>query len=374
MAGPPRCGWWPVGGAIAALLVASLKPAPSLAQEPSGEPAAVEEASRPGDRWVVERGEAADLWFHTLAVTGTEQEGLLPLYSRAYVSRVRARKDSLGIYPTMLDGAAERIRRTVEFDDRLAFVHVLPLYFPGASVGDMLAALEAVARQRTGDRILSLPSVRFGTAVVDEVFADSRSREFLGELVRVMRNEYEVFFREFRAAVGEPTDPGAGGLRDRWSEQLARDLGDFFSRVGLRGGTIVPSPAIGAEGRVVQFDPVGPGGRIVATGMSLDAPGEGTALNGVLKELCYAVVERAEIGDRDMDRRELDELRTRAAVRCGAIVLQFYAPARLIGYRRQFVAAAAPDAPRPSSAAAFESVFPLAADRLARLKAVIRGR
>jgi hypothetical protein len=76
-----------------------------------------------------------DLWFHTLAVAGVEGRGLLPLYSRQYAERVRARKDSLGVYPTMLDGAAGRISRTVDHDDRLAFVHVLPLYFPDASVG-----------------------------------------------------------------------------------------------------------------------------------------------------------------------------------------------------------------------------------------------
>jgi hypothetical protein len=361
-------------GAIAVLLIAFARPGGAWAQDPPGAPPAAEQAPEPTDRWVVERWEAVDLWFHTLAVAGVEGRGLLPLYSRRYAERVRARKDSLGVYPTMLDGAAGRIRRTVDHDDRLAFVHVLPLYFPDASVGDMLAALEAVARQQSGERVLSIPSLRFGTAVVADVFADSRSRDFLGDLVRVMRNEYDAFFREFRASEVVSRDSGAGRQGDAWSDQLARDLADFFARVGLRRGTIVPSPAIGAEGRVVQFDPFGPEGRIVAAGMSLGGVEDGTALNGVLKELCYAVIDRADIVDGDLDRGEREDLRTRAAVRCGAMILQFHAPARLIGYRHQFVTAALPGTAHPSSAAAFESAFPLEPDRLARVKAVIRGR
>jgi hypothetical protein len=364
---------WLGARAVAVLLVAFASPGGASAQDPQGDSLVAEQAPEPSDRWVVEGWEAVDLWFHTLAVAGVEGHGLLPMYSRQYAERVRTRKDSLGVYPTMLDGAAARIRRTVDHDDRLAFVHVLPLYFPGASVGDMLAALEAVARHQSGERVLSMPSLRFGTAVVADVFADSRSRDFLGDLVRVMRSEYDAFFREFRASEITSRDAGAG-QRAGWSERLARDLADFFARVGLRGGTIVPSPAVGAEGRVVQFDPFGPGGRVVASGMSLRGGEDGTALNGVLKELCYAVIDRAAITDEDMDTGERERLRTRAAVRCGAMILQFHAPARLVGYRHQFVTAAAPDAAHPSSAAAFESVFPLEPDRLARVKAVIRGR
>lgn len=359
---------------VTALLAAVTCAAVLRAQDPPAEPPTGERTSEGRARWIVDPSEAADLWFHTLAVAGANEDGLLPLYSRDYAERVRARKESLDVYPTMLDGASRRIRRTVEHDDRLAFVHVLPLYFDGASVGDMLAALDAVARQRDGDRVLSVPNVRYGTEVVAEVFADSRSREFLGDLVRVMRDEYEAFFRAFYQSEVMQPDSGTAGRGSLWVDQLTRDLADFFARMGLRGGTIVPSPALGAEGRVVQFDPFGPDGRVVAAGRPLEGLGRGAAVNGVLKELCYAVVERAEIVGREVDGREERALRTRAAVRCGAIVLQFYAPARLVGYRRQFVTAAAPETLHPASAAAFDSIFPLDPGQLAGLKAVIRGR
>jgi hypothetical protein len=345
------------------------------AQDPSTDTssAGAERGQRPGtaDRWDVASSEAADLWFHALAVAGVGDEGLLPLYSRDYADLVRARKESLDVYPTMLDRAADRIQRTMHGDRGLAFLHVLPLYFPGASVEDMLAGLDAVASQPSGDRIFPAPGVRFGTSVVAEALPDVRGREFLRDLVRVMRNEHDAFFREFWARRIAPADAGLDTRRARWRDGLALDLAVFFDRVGMRTGTLVPSPAIGAEGRVVRLDPYGAEGWIVAAGTALRGQGIGTALYGALKELCHTVVDRSRVLEQIA--RE-PTLRARAAVRCGAIVLQFYAPARLVGYRRLFVAAADPDADRPYSAAAFEATFPLEQGLLDRIKDVIRGR
>ncbi len=375
-----RSGRWATRLARAArfhLLVGALVvyPVSLRAQDPSRDtpPAEAEGAQRPEgvDRWDVVPSEAVDLWFHALAVAGVGDDGPLPLYSRDYADLVRARKESLNIFPTMLDRAATRIRRTIGRDEGFGFLHVLPLYFLGASVDELLAGLDAVANQRSGDRILTAPGVQFGASVLAEALPVARGREFLGDLVRVLRNEHDVFFHEFWAQEIAPADARLDTLRGRWREGLALDLAVFFDRVGVRTGTIVPSPALGVDGRLVQLDPFGTEGRIIAAGMSLQGQPSGRALYGALKELCHAVVDRSGVLE---DHLREPSIRTRAAVRCGAIVLQFHAPARLVGYRRLFVAAADPEADRPSSSSAFEATFPLERVLLDRLKAVIRGR
>jgi hypothetical protein len=327
---------------------------------------------RPTGGWQLESNATVDLWYHGLAVIGVTQQGSLPLYSAAYASRVREEKERLGIYPTKLDELGEEIGRAIESDEALSLLHFAPLYFHAADPLEMLRALGAVADRRAGDVAVANPRVRFGAIVMTQTLQTAGQRRVVGKLVEAMEDEYAVFFQEFRERHRAEHSDQLADLDRRWTYGLALDLADFLKRSGIESGVLIPSPALGPEGRLFQGDPLSDQTRLIAVWMPLDG-GVDAPLYGAARELGFTAVDRVVDPER-YDPSELEDVRASAAVRFGAMLLEFYAPAQLSGYRRAYIEAAGHESAGRGTAAAFEQTFPLDAEVLSLLRREIRRR
>ena len=356
-------------------LTASARAVDAQVQPPPrrGARSAVQQPARPGQGgWQLEPNTTVDLWYHGLAVIGVAQQGMLPLYSAAYASRVREEKERLGIYPTKLDEIGEEISRAIESDEALSLLHFAPLYFHAADPLEMLHALGAVADRRAGDVAVASPRVRFGAIAMTQMLQTAGQRRAVRKLVEAMEDEYGVFFHEFRERHRANNRDRLADLERRWTYGLALDLAAFLERVGLESGVLIPSPALGPEGRLFQGDPFEGRARLLAVWMPLEG-GVDAPLYGAVRELGFTVVDRLVDPER-YDPSELEDVRASAAVRFGAMLLEFYAPEYLSGYRRAFLEAVGYESAEQGTAAAFEQTYPLDPEVLSLLRREIRRR
>ena len=117
----------------------------------------------------------------------------------------------------------------------------------------------------------------------------------------------------------------------------------------------------------------GRGDQVVAVQDPVGVEGVDATVYAFLKELCFLIIDdRALLGGRSASDDEVQDLRRRAAVRCGAMLLGFYAPTLSARYRRVFLDAVG--AEESSTVTAFERVYYLDPDVVRRLQAQIRGR
>ena len=136
---------------------------------------------------------------------------------------------------------------------------------------------------------------------------------------------------------------------------------------------MVPSPPVGPEGRIVDLDEYEPTDQVVSVQLPLASDRPDATVFAFLKELCFMLLDDRELDDDgSLNRAELEDLRRRAAVRCGALVLEFYAPTLAAPYRRAFLDAVG--AEESYTVAAFERVYPLDREVYARLREQIRRR
>ena len=88
-----------------------------------------------------------------------------------------------------------------------------------------------------------------------------------------------------------------------------------------------------------------------------------------LKELCFLIVNDNAYGQFGRVTQNFDDLRRTGAVRCGAMILEEYAPVLALQYRRTFLDAVG--AEESATIEAFERVYYLDPSVLARLRAQI---
>ena len=324
--------------------------------------------------WQMRPAAQTNLWFHTLAVIAADQPGPLGLYSAEYARRIRDVKQELGIYPTRLDSLATDLREDIG-DARgvMETMHFVPLYFPSADPETMLAALRAVSRRNARDEALKSPDVQFGAFYLAQVMEQGGDRGLLGRLVAAAEHEWNVFYRAYWEDNLAEQEARIAEMQDMWDTFIAPQLGSYLERERLDAGLVMPSPALGPEGRIVEFEEFQRGDQVVAVQDPLDAEGVDATVYAFLKELCFLIIDdRALFGGRSVSDDELDDVRRRAAVRCGAMLLGFYAPTLSARYRRVFLDAVG--AEESSTVAAFERVYFLDPEVVRRLQDQIRGR
>ena len=350
-----------VAGAVVEQLEENLEP------EPTAKAAETEEYEPPITSWVVRPRAHVDLWFHSMAVIQADQPGPLGLYSADYARKIREVKQELGIYPTPLDEQAERFREDIGEAGELDGVHFVPLWFPRADPEQMLEALAAVANQDYRD-----PAVRtagMGTGVQQMVFTFDKGgeRSLLRRLVEAVRSEWDLFYRDYWQDGETLRAVRYDAIQEMWDGLFAEKLAPYLETRRLTGGLIVPSPAIGPEGRIVELDDYDPQDQIVAVQLPLDTETPDASVFAFLKELCFLLIddrrlisfiseEAVTVNDLGDDQRgELEDLRRTAAVRCGAYIMEFHAPVYAARYRRVFLDAVG--AEESSTVAAFERVY-----------------
>ncbi len=299
----------------------------------------------PDGGWRLQAAAQTNLWFHAMAVIAADQPG--PLV-----------KQERGVYPTTLDSLAPKLRADIGDGRNLETLHFVPLYFPRAGPEQMLGALRAVAKRRTGDEQLAAREVQFGAFVVGQTLQKGSERRLLEALVDVMEREWEVFYRDYWEERQAEAEARSDAMQEMWDSAVAPQLADYLERRRLTAGIVMPSPALGPEGRIVDVAALDPSDQVVAVQEPLSATGPDAAVFAFVKELCFLLLDDALPGEEEaatVDERE--DLRRRAAVRCGALLLEFYAPAQVARYRRVFLDAVG--AEESATVAAFERVYDL---------------
>ncbi len=331
--------------------------------------------AKPAPRWVVQARPATDLWFHALAVVQADQPGPLALYSADYATRIRSIKQELGVYPTLLDSIAPDLRKQIADDRTFDIVHFLPLYFPRLEPGRLIETIRSAIDNRPNPRRRGQdPNAGLGMLQLNFAMENGRVRRVMRTLTDAVENEWEVFYKAYAERLKGEQETRYMAIQSMWDSLFVPQLGSYLTRRRLAAGMILPSPAIGPEGRIIDGDGFNPGDQVVAVQLPLADDGPAPTVFAFLKELCFLLIDDREIvpflNDRD-DIEELDDLRRRAAVRCGYMLLELYAPTLVGQYRRVFLDAVG--AEESSTASAFERVYPLDPRVFERLRSQIRG-
>ena len=328
------------------------------------------ESADPG--WTIQPRAHADLWFHALAVIQADEPGPLGLYSADYARSIRQVKQDLGLYPTALDVLASELRQEIADHADLNSIHFVPLYFPRATPERMLGALRAVAKRRTNNPAVSGSDVRFGARVMMGAMQRGGARRLLESLVDAAEEEWELFYRDYWERQQAEQESRYTAIQSMWDSVVAPVLGPYLERQRLSGGLVTPSPAVGPEGRIIDVDEGVPGDQVVAVQLPPDTDGPEASVFAFLKELCFVLVDDRKLRGFAQDTLALEDLRRTVAVRCGALLLDFYAPTLGASYRRVFLDAVG--AEESATVGAFERVYALDPEVFEVLREQIRGR
>jgi hypothetical protein len=325
--------------------------------------------------WLVESKPQVDLWYHVLAVAAADEPGPLGMYSADYARHIREVKQELGIYPTRLDSIAGDLRTAVtSMGDTVArsIIHFLPLYFPRADPRSMLEALRVVARGRVGRAGAGGVNVQYGMLIASQVYISGRDRRTLRELVDAAENEWDVFYRDYWEQAHRELQPRYNAVQQLWDSLFAPQLEPYLVRRRLTAGLIIPSPPLGPEGRIIDADEYVATDQTVSVQVPLDSDSPNETVYAFLKELCFLLIDDGDLAEFSDDAQNLEDLRRTAAVRCGSLILQFYAPTLVAPYRRAFLDAVG--ATEGYTVAAFERVYALEPEAFAIIREQIRRR
>ena len=295
------------------------------------------------------------------------------MYSAEYATFIRDVKRERGVYPTPLDSLDTDVRDKLMRSDPggLDVFHFLPLYFPRSEPEDLMDILMAIA-DRDADRIqLNSAEDEWGVYVLVNTLTSGGDRRVLRQLVEAMRSEWELFYEDYWDGWYEERRDQYDAIQELWDTQIAPPLGPFLERERLSGGLAMPSPGLGPEGRIDSKDDFDPSDQVVAMmfPLSVDTPDASTF--SFLKELCFIIIDPETLrGYGGSSTEAAQDLQRRAAVRCGAMLLEFYVPVLASRYRRSFLQAVG--AEESSTQGAFERVFYLEPEIVERMKQEIR--
>ncbi len=332
------------------------------------------DAPPPLTDWTFEAKPQVDLWFHVLAVAAADEPGPLGMYSAEYARHIREAKQELGIYPTKLDSIAPELRQSIFRLDDLprTDLHFIPLYFPHADPERMLNALREFARGRLERAAGGGPTVLKGLQIVNQRFVGGREQRALREIADAAEREWDDFYRDYWERQLEQLQPRYRAVEAVWDSLLAPQLGPYLVRRRLNAGLVIPSPPLGPEGRIVDYDEYVPNDQTVSVQVPLDSEGPNGTVFAFLKELCFLFIDNDDLTEFAEGPDELEDIRRTAAVRCGGLVLQFYAPTLSAPYRRAFLDAVG--ATEGYTVAAFQRVYALEPEVFDLVRQQIRRR
>ena len=334
----------PSFGSFTALLAIALGSGVPLA--PAGLGSQEPARTRTASAWSVAGDPFADLWFHSLAVIGYEGYGPLSMYDSRYAARVHDAKVR-GHVTTTLDRRAAELRTVLAADSAFEVLHFLPLYFVGQAPSVVLSALRAAIVD--GSRASSTTSLMPAASVIAAALPTRQERAAFTSLLDAVDDEWTTFMRADRSSRLAEDRRIMRELQSAWDDRYAGALGGYLSAIDVRRGSILISPAIGTEGRIVRDRS---GAVIVVVSPVGAVGGENAALLRVVRELAFPLLDQLRTPlVPPTTRVTAARARDAAAVRAGAIILDAVDQPLAAEYRKVFL-----DATRGRG---FENAFPL---------------
>jgi hypothetical protein len=296
--------------------------------------------------WTIRAAPAVEFWYHAMAIVGLEGFGALPLYDPGYPAFVRSDREARGLGPTALERQAPSLRAAFEADSTFELLHFLPLYASTTTPGQLLS-----------DNAPGLAAAALRTR---------EQRALFDRFLAAARNDLEAAWSAERRTRAAAQNAMLAAVERRWTDTIAPAIGAYLSRAKLTSGVIVPVPGLGPDGRFLAGSSQSPA--LVAVQLPRDATHAEDAAFFVVRELCYPAVRRAlaTLEVPATDRVAAEALSGRAAVRCGAELLDQGDSALGTAYRRAFLRAA-------GSSVTFEAAYPVSTGVLEALREAIRG-
>ena len=288
----------------------------------------VDVASQGVEAWTFGTDPFAELWYHGLAMVGFDGAGRAPLYDARYAWRVVSERRAAGVEPTRLERERAAFRAALERDPAFEVLHFLPLHLADVPIDVALSSLEALDGEGTPSRHVDARARRELDALAG-VLPRADQRALVADFVRALRIERAALPPRDAAAL----EKRARRVRAIWKDVVTDGLADFIAREGLSGGRVIVTPALGPEGRILRPED----GAIVVVGALPDTD-PGAVVGAVVRELCFPAVRRA-IGPLEGwfdDRTMASDVSDQAATRCGALLLEEYAPGLMAAYQVRF--------------------------------------
>jgi hypothetical protein len=286
----------------------------------------------------------------------------MPLYNTGYSEAIEAAKREVEIFPTPLDTLASQFRAAFEQDSTFEILHFVPLYFGLAEVTTMLETLESVASG--GD------PTDFGSNVVANVLQNREQRELLRLFVSTLEQEWDLFYQVHWREQRSARRPWIAAAQRIWDRDLAPALSQWLTSRDLMGGVVLTSESVGPEGRIFSGDPEDNSDNVTA--VMLPPDNSGASALSLVRELCFPLVSEL-VESRGIaagDRVFAERISSRAAVRCGELLLQQHAPEYAEHYRGVFLSQLGQSG---SSRDAFERVFTVDAGLMEALTLSLGG-
>jgi hypothetical protein len=286
--------------------------------------------------WKVSSSPAVDLWYYGLAAVGFKGPGSMSYYNPAFVAAMRAERRSRAPGESALESGSTRFGDAFRNDTIYEALHFLPLYYADDDGSQLIASL----------RSLSLP----GNALA-EVFPSAAERKTLGDFADALDVE-RPYVVQSRARAKLLEGESIETLDARWEHQFLPAMAPVLRELGIKRGVLLVSPALGTEGRIVRNGDVA----LIAVGM----PGSlepAAPLYSAVRELCFPIVDRVHaLTAAATTRLAAIELTNRAALRCGALLLDVSDAKMGAAFRRAFL-----DAPYDEGNLSrdFDARFPL---------------
>jgi hypothetical protein len=282
--------------------------------------------------WVVADDPAVDLWFHSLAILGLNGPGTLPFYDSGYVARVADEKARRGIRASALERDGPMLRHVIMTDSGFELLHFLPLYLDRMEAAEVAPFLIAVASPSG-----SPTEPKDVVSALRASLSSKAEREVIKTLANAIADEWSTSFRGVSPSRTAQVRARRRALQTRWDEQLGPRLAPALRALGDPLVVMLVSPALGPEGRVVSL----PGtGVIMAVSDWAQAATPDAPLLAAVRELCFPLLRRvveldASVGTHGL--RSADES-SRAAVQCGAQLIDSLVPSAAAEYRALFLA------------------------------------
>lgn len=295
-----------------------------------------------------------DLWYHGLATAQFQGIGSDDFYDPAYAAELRDAKQKAGVLPTRVDDQAVAFGSAFARDSAFEVFHFVPLYFAAVTVDPMLASLEIVSVSE-GNPDVGDPLAQFGASAVAGTLPRSDQRAILGDWVTALQAEWSDFYAGFWRDQAIAHGPTLQAIQTEWNESFAPALAPFLQAHSLDNGVLVLSGPLGVEGRIFEGDPANRSDNILVVGFDPEASPR-APLFAAVRELCFPVV-REVLADAPQapDRATAATRSSRAAVRCGAELLDRSAPDLGAEYRSWFTPGA--DGSQADVVAAFERTY-----------------
>lgn len=303
--------------------------------------------------WTVTMSAPADAWFHALAVVGFQGFGPLDFYDVRYAATVREIKRLSGQPPSLLDRKVRYFRDRFAADSAFEVLHFVPLHFLGSDVESMLAALAAAADG--GGRAQPDGQAQRAAQAIIRTLGGGNRRQLMREFVEAVDDEWRGFLRDHSHARAASLDARVALVRRRWNEDYAPSLRQTMASAGVSRGTVVLSPALGAEGRIFEA-----GDRtVVAVALAAAGSDANAEPQAIVRELCFPLLRRAPppiaFG---RDRVTMERMNSARAVGCGAITIARVSASLRLPYEQRYLQAAGIRA-NARAAPTFAEVFPV---------------